>query len=153
MEEWLFFFIVPFACIFVYECTLFYIKNDFLFNSTKYINYALVCLLLILSIIYIDRVYTLVNFLFAIFLLLLHQYYVQPKWLGKFYVGYLFSLIPFIMINGILTYLPVVLYNNNENMGWRFFSIPLEDFIYSFNLLLMNISIYEYQKQRYAKIP
>ena len=67
--------------------------------------------------------------------------------MGKFYRAYLVSLIPFFIVNGLLTCIPVVTYNNNENLGIRLGTIPVEDTIYLLLLLLMNIVIYEFFKK------
>ena len=37
----------------------------------------------------------------------------------------------------------IVWYNNAENMGVRVFSVPVDDFVYGFALILLNITLYE----------
>ena len=60
------------------------------------------------------------------------------------------SLIPFFIINGILTSLPVVEYHPDHILNIRIFSIPVEDAGYFFLLLLMNTTIYEnLREQKY----
>jgi lycopene cyclase domain-containing protein len=76
------------------------------------------------------------------------QFFLKPDWLGRFYFGYIYSLIPFFIVNGILTNLPVVTYNNAENLGIRITNIPIEDTIYCLLLLLMNVTVYEWLKAR-----
>ena len=70
----------------------------------------------------------------------------------NFWISYFFHLIPFLIVNGILTdgnfdfnfsTDPVVWYNNDENLFIRFITIPIEDFFYSMLLLLMNVTFYE----------
>ena len=52
-------------------------------------------------------------------------------------------LIPFIIVNGILTgswiEAPIVSYNPSENMGIRLLTIPVEDIFYGFEMILLNI--------------
>src|SRR5690606_19813920 len=65
----------------------------------------------------------------------------------KFYLTWLISLLPFLIIDGILTGLPIVEYNDIHTLGIRIFTIPVEDFFYLFLLLFINITIYEYMKK------
>lgn len=148
LEEWLFFIFVPFACLFIYECTNYYIKKDILQKYAYKINGVIVIIISIVAILNIHKTYTAFNFISAAVLMAFVQFILKPYWLGRFYVGYIFSLIPFFIINGILTYLPVVRYNNAENLGIRLFTIPIEDTIYCLLLLLMNVTIYEWLKER-----
>jgi lycopene cyclase domain-containing protein len=70
----------------------------------------------------------------------------------KLLFAFLLSLMPFILVNGFLTGMftpePIVWYNNLENLGVRVFTIPLEDFSYSFNLIALNIILHEYFKTK-----
>lgn len=50
----------------------------------------------------------------------------------------------FLLVNGILTALPVVIYNDMENIGLRIYTIPLEDNAYGLLMLLLNVSLMEY---------
>lgn len=148
IEEWMFFIIIPFCCVFIYECCNYYIKKDFLKNYVYKINAVLLVFIIIVAIINIDKIYTAFNFISAAILMAYVQFILKPTWLSRFYVGYLFSLIPFFLVNGILTYMPVVTYNNDENLGIRLFTIPIEDTIYCLFLLLMNVIMYEWLKNK-----
>ena len=61
---------------------------------------------------------------------------------------YVVHLVPFLLVNGVLTYLPIVWYNNSYNLGRRIVSIPVEDTMYSMLMLLLTISVYEGLRQR-----
>ncbi|MFT5253134.1 MAG: lycopene cyclase domain-containing protein [Flavobacteriales bacterium] len=62
-----------------------------------------------------------------------------------FFLLLLIILIPFFFVNGILTgaftELPIVSYNNEENLGLRLVPIPLENIGYAFSLLFGNFMI------------
>ena len=148
IEEWLFFIFVPFACIFIYECANFYIKKDILQNFAYKINGIILLIISVVAILNFHKTYTAFNFISAAILMAYIQFILKPTWLGRFYIGYFISLIPFFLVNGILTYLPVVTYNNAENLAIRIFTIPIEDTIYCLLLLLMNVTMYEWLKQR-----
>ncbi len=147
IEEWLFFLIIPFACMFIYEGTNYLIKTKLSLQTSKVISLVLSIILLTTGIFAIDNLYTSTTFLSTTVLLWVHIFVLKSNYLGKFYVGYITSLIPFSVVNGILTgsFIPeqVVWYNNQENLSFRIFTIPVEDSIYLLLLLLSVVTIYE----------
>lgn len=152
VEEILFFLTVPFACLFVYACLNFYVKWGPDNRLTRIISNLIIILSILILIFYYQRLYTLVTFGLVLFLVILFQFIFKVKWLSRCYLAWAVSLIPFYIINGLLTGLPVVMYNNAENMGKRIGSIPVEDHFYSMALLLLNIGFFEYFNARSKKI-
>jgi lycopene cyclase domain-containing protein len=148
LEEILFFVTVPFACIFIYECLNYYIKRDLLESFSVYITYLLIVLCAVLLVLFYDRVYTLITYGLLLVILLIAQFVLRLKFLSRFYLAYLVSLIPFYIVNGLLTSIPVVMYNNEENMAFRVGTIPFEDHFYSMAMLLLNIMFFEYFRKR-----
>lgn len=144
IEEWLFFLTVPYACVFIYEVLNYFIKKDIFAKYSFGIAKVLGIINILLAIIFFDRAYTLVVFSFNGIFLLLHSFIFKFKWLGRFFLSYIVSLIPFFVVNGLLTGIPIVLYNDSENLGVRLFTIPIEDTMYSMLLFLMNVTLYEY---------
>lgn len=153
IEEWLFFITVPMACIFIYEVLILFIKRDYVGKISYPITYLLIALLLVAGLVFIDLAYTSLTFLLTAMYLLFIVTVVKPDYLGRFYLGYLVSLLPFIVVNGILTGSfisePIVWYNDAENLSTRLFTIPIEDAFYMLLLLIMNTSIYEWWKIRH----
>jgi len=48
------------------------------------------------------------------------------------------------IVNGYLTWRPIVIYNESKMLGVRLFTIPLEDFFFGFSLISINLIIWEY---------
>ncbi len=149
-EEWLFFITVPFATVFIYECLKCYITKPLLVSVDKMLTIALVILFLVVGFTSWGRLYTCTTFLLTGFFLLFHFFTIKETYRGHFYIAYLISWLPFLLVNGVLTggftEAPIVVYNPEEYLGIRIVSVPLDDSVYSFLLLLANISIYEYLK-------
>ena len=147
LEEWLFFICIPYACVFTHYALLHYFPNAKLTAKiTNYLSVSLAFIFIWVSFLFYENAYTFVNFLVgAIWLLIVNKYH--QKLLRQFFLTFIVMIIPFLIVNGILTGSfienEVVWYNNYENMGLRVFTIPLEDFIYAFSLILSCLFITE----------
>ncbi len=146
LEEWLFFITVPYACMFIYEVLNYFVKRDVLGGVARPFSIVLAVFLVVMGSLHLDKWYTSVTFLSTAAWLGLIIWR-KPAWLGRFYLGYMVSLVPFLMVNGVLTgsFLdePVVWYNDAENLGLRIATIPVEDSMYMLLMLLMNTTLYE----------
>lgn len=151
LEEWLFFLTVPFACVFIHEVLKYFVDKDPFVRITQPLTFGLIFLFILIAFKNMDRQYTFVNFLVGAITLGLHWVFFGKRYLGRFYLTYLVHLIPFLLVNGILTALPVVEYNNLENLGIRLYTIPIEDTVYSMTLLFMNLSIFEFLMSKYVQ--
>ena len=160
VEEWLFFIIIPFSCVFIYESVKYFFALDRYNNISRNILMGLGIVLIITSLLNIERSYTFWNFLFC-GLFLIYSTMKKRGYHANFLISYFFHLIPFLIVNGILTdgnfdfnfsTEPVVWYNNDENLFIRFITIPIEDFFYSMLLLLMNVTFYEKFKSKKYQI-
>ena len=151
LEEILFFLTVPFACLFIYACLNHYVKRQMSDKWSGRITNLLILLSIVALIFYYDRIYTLVTFSMQLVLLVLLQYVFKVKWLNRYYLTYLVALLPFYIVSGLLTSIPVVLYNDAENMALRVGTIPVEDHFYCMAMLLMNVGFFEYFKPKEIK--
>lgn len=153
LEEWLFFICIPFACVFThYALLLYFPKMKLGENSSKSIAVGLMLTLVFVLIFNYDKWYTLVNFSLAIPLTLIVLKY-NPKLLQHFFLTFLVMLIPFFIVNGVLTGSwienQVVWYNNAENLGIRMGTIPIEDSIYAYSMILMSLFFFELLSSRH----
>lgn len=148
LEEILFFLTVPFSCIFIYACLNYYVSWSIPQVVSKWISNIMILLSGVMVVLYAGKLYTLVTFSLLLVLVFVLQYIINPVWLKRFYMAYVVSLLPFYIVNGILTSIPIVMYNNAENIGKRVGTIPVEDHFYSLALLLMNVAFFEYFKNK-----
>lgn len=152
LEEILFFICIPYACMFTYFALIHLFKKDYLFPHQELISSALAIILLTSGMYHLDKWYTAVTFISTGLFIAYQMLYLKPRYMGRFYLAFAIILIPFFFVNGILTGSliddPVVWYNNEENLGIRMGTIPLEDTFYALLMLTMNVSIYEWLKTR-----
>jgi lycopene cyclase domain-containing protein len=152
IEEWLFFICIPYACIFTHYAFQYFLPKVSL--SPKVTNAITITFILVLLLVIIsntDKAYTFYNYSLVI-LILIYSLITQNRQLRIFYITFLIILVPFFIVNGILTgtYIedPVVWYNNEENLGIRLGTIPIEDIGYAFSMLFLNIILIEKFKRK-----
>ncbi len=156
IEEWMFFLLIPYASFFIhYSLQYFFPKVQLSIKSTQIITVLLIGLVLFAAVFNKNKAYTFVNYSFLSVVLFLGLIKAK-KILQRFYLSYLIILIPFIIVNGVLTGSfienEVVWYNNEENLGMRFFTIPIEDFGYAFSMIFLNVYLIEYWRKK-LKLP
>lgn len=155
LEEYLFFITVPYASIFIIYVLGHYFPNLQMGRSlTRYLSFFLISCLLLMAIFNLERAYTAVNFIATALVIGLVLAF-KPALLRRFYVSYLVILIPFGLVNGILTGSfideQVVWYNNQENLGIRLGTIPLEDVFYGMTMILLSYFLTETFRNRAAR--
>ena len=146
-EEWLFFICIPYACVFTHHAIV-RLGGEVLWNRKIFVlitgTLAAACILIL--ILFHDKAYTVTNTAFVLITLGIALRY-APGLLKTYYVTFLVMLIPFFIVNGILTGTgiedQVVWYNDAENSGFRLFTIPVEDLGYAFSLILLNLVLFE----------
>jgi len=149
VEEWLFFLIIPYCCVFIYEILNVKLPVFRKPNLLLVVSLVLLVAFALLAWFARQKLYT----FFTFFLLSIYFGYTIfrnhfKSHLFNFYLTWLISLVPFLVVNGILTAFPVVEYNDMHMLGIRIFTIPVEDFFYLFLLLIMNLTIYEYMRKQ-----
>ena len=149
LEEVLFFIVIPYNFIFLLKVVQAYFPN----RNKKRIAPVFAFIFLTTSglwmILYGANYYTyLATFLSATLTILLRN----RKWYQDFMWTYLLCLIPFFIVNGILTGAftdePIDWYSAKHIIGWRMISIPFEDLYYNYALLLPLTWLYFSLKKR-----
>jgi lycopene cyclase domain-containing protein len=135
VEELLFFVTVPYACLFIYEVVRAYLPERAV-AFPRLLAVGLAAVAVALALVFRERDYTFLVFLsVAVFFVLGAVAFPGLLRSLHFWLYLAISYVPFFAVNGVLTGIPVVIYNPAENLGIRVISIPLEDFFYSLSLL------------------
>lgn len=147
IEEVLFFFCIPYASIFTHYVLLHFFPNLKLSSKiTSILNKLLFLVAISIVLFNYDKWYTLINFLvFSVFLV--YALVTKDAIISSFYITFLVILLPFFIVNGLLTGSfideQVVWYNNAENLGIRLGTVPVEDVFYAFSMLYGPILVIE----------
>jgi lycopene cyclase domain-containing protein len=151
MEEILFFLVVPYACLFVYEVIKGYFPDLKLALLGRAFAFAMVLSGLLLTIFYLRNWYTLTACSLSTLLIIGIHFRARAPWFNSFALAFLFCLVPFLIVNGVLTGFftdePVVWYSEDHITGIRIGTIPLEDLYYNLSMLLPIVLIHEALKQ------
>ncbi len=152
LEEWFFFLTFPFAVAFVYECLNAYFPKDILKNYDKILTFGIGFALIAVGLWNWDKSYTATTWIPAGIFAFWHYYSFQNTYRTLFFRSFLVGLIPFYLVNSILTgsftQEPLVFYNPDEYFGVRIGTIPIDDFAYNFLLEFMVMTVYQFFLKR-----
>lgn len=152
LEECLFFIIIPLSCTFIYWSLNTVVRQEPFSRMEPVLSVLLIIFFLVIGMWKWEHIYTSTTAFLSGFLLLYHVLFIRKEYRGRFYLAYLVTCIPFLLVNGVLTgsftEAPVVMYHPDEIFGLRVGTVPVDDFGYSFLLLLGNISVFEWLRQR-----
>ena len=157
LEEWLFFICIPYACVFTHLSLLEINPGLGLpVLLTRRITFLLLGVFVLVGILNWDKAYTVVDMIFGIVILSVVQWR-RPEMLSSFFLTFLVMLIPFFVVNGILTGTGIegniVWYNDQENLGVRLGTIPVEDSVYAFSMILLNLFLFLEFRDRWHAAP
>lgn len=150
IEECLFFFTVPYACVFIYEVMKAYFPKFRPAQLAYGFSFVFTLIAISLALIFSQNWYTFYALLGAGLLNWIIYFGWTPKWYPYFVISFIITMIPFLIVNGVLTGAvtpePVVWYNENHIMGLRIVTIPVEDIFYNFFMLFPVVGIHEWLK-------
>lgn len=155
LEEVLFFFVIPYCCVFIYEVLIAYFPNASLNNLTKIFSLVFVLSGTLLALMNLENWYTLSACSLAV---MCAVFAIRGKyiWYPRVIFAFVVAQLPFLIVNGILTGAatpePIVWYSEFHITGVRILTIPVEDVFYNFSLLMPIIGLYHYFKLRFHKI-
>ncbi|MGV6946715.1 lycopene cyclase domain-containing protein [Sphingobacterium kyonggiense] len=141
LEEWLFFMFIPFSCVFTYFCFDKFFKLDWLSGFNNLIVFVIVIVCSVMALLHYDKIYTLVTAIATIATLIYLNFIVRADWIGKASLIFTVLMLGFFPVNGVLTgtglETPIVNYNQNDFLGIRMLTIPVEDAVYGYTQFLL----------------
>ncbi len=147
IEEWLFFFCIPFACVFTYFCLNHFFRLAWANRFNKFIAWITVVGCLIASVIFHEKMYPFVTALVGLLAMVYLYFMAKVKWIGQATFVYLILLPGFFLVNGVLTgtglQSPIVNYNPKEILNIRMWTIPIEDAVYGYAQFLIVIYLFK----------
>ncbi|MEN5307955.1 lycopene cyclase domain-containing protein [Chryseobacterium cucumeris] len=147
VEEWLFFYCIPFACVFTYYCIEKFYRLDWAGAFNNLIVFTSFIILGVVGFLYYEKIYTLLTVIVTLLTLFYLHFIAQKEWIGKVSLVYLILMPGFFAVNGILTGSfipsPVVNYNPDDFLGIRMGTIPVEDAVYGYSQFLLNIYFFK----------
>jgi lycopene cyclase domain-containing protein len=159
MEEWLFFIITPWSCLFVLDSMHFHfpaLQNQHRLQRML----VLTCMASIVALLLLGEggnyTWTASGIALA---LLVAEYQVPTRISATVLLAYLVLLVPLILCNGILTGIEfwehpilnrqhielnrcIVYYHPHTISGWRIFTIPVEDLVYGLGFYLLGSRVF-----------
>lgn len=153
LEEVLFFFCIPYACLFSYH-SLLVLDARFGYGpkAVRALSIFICAICLAGAVFYANHYYTVVTLSLLFVFIGWHGLIRRNSWMGAFLGCYTVMMLPFCIVNGILTGTgldaPVVWYNPAHMIDARIGTIPVEDVAFGMLMIGMQTSLFEYFKKR-----
>lgn len=151
-EEMMFFWLIPFSCVFTYYVIDKYFQLAWMEKLNRVLVLLSMLVLFVIAWIYHDKIYTLLTAIVTIATLFYLHFIAHKKWLTKASFVYTILLPGFFAVNGVLTGTgiasPIVNYRSSDLIGFRILTIPIEDMVYGYSLILLNIYFFKLFQDR-----
>lgn len=147
LEELLFFICIPFSCMFTYFCLTKFFNLKWNQNIEKYFTVISIVILLVLALLNWDKIYTWLTFLLTAISMFYLKFIAKSDWIGKASFVYAILMPGFFSVNGILTGTAleeaIVNYNPEDFLGTRMLTIPVEDTVYGYMMIIWNVYFFD----------
>ncbi|MBD1429490.1 lycopene cyclase domain-containing protein [Sphingobacterium litopenaei] len=147
LEECLFFICIPFSCVFTYYCLTKFFNLDWANGFNNIIVFITVIVSAVVALKFHDRTYTLVTAIATIATMVYLHFINKTEWIGEASLIYFILMAGFLPVNGVLTGTglesPIVNYNSEEFLNIRIGTIPIEDAVYGYVMILWNLFFFK----------
>lgn len=147
VEEWLFFFCIPFSCVFTFYCLEKFFDLSWADRFSGILSGLAVSVCLVIAVRFPERMYPLVTALSTIAVVLYLRFVAKVDWIGRASFAFLVLMPGFFAVNGVLTGTglasPVVNYNPAQILNIRLLTIPIEDSVYGYTQFLLVVYLFK----------
>ena len=147
LEEIMFFFCIPFSCVFTYFCLNKFFNLDWMNAFNNIIVWITVIVTAVIALRFHELQYTFITSLVTLLSILILNFGLKMESIGKVSFIYGILILGFLPVNGVLTGTglesPIVDYNSNEFLNIRIGTIPIEDAVYGYVMIIWNIFLFE----------
>lgn len=147
LEECLFFICIPFSCVFTYYCLTKFFNLSWVNGFNNIIVFITIIICAVIALIFSDRTYTFVTAILTVATMLYMHFIDKQEWIGEASLVYTILMAGFLPVNGVLTGTglesPIVNYNSAEFMNFRIGTIPIEDAVYGYIMILWNLYVFK----------
>jgi lycopene cyclase domain-containing protein len=153
LEEILFFLMIPYSCLFIYENLVCYFADRRL-RIPRVLNALAVGACGITAIVFWGQNYTRTVMIFCGLFFLVTIFFDHDMLESFLFWAYMaITYFPFFAVNYLLTSPPIVWYDPRAIWGLRITTIPLEDFFYSFTMLSFYTLVYRIFRKKTSVAP
>lgn len=152
IEEWMFFYFIPFACVFTYFCfdKFFDLSWTHAFNNVIVFVTTIVCV--VVALLYHDKIYTFITALVTLATMVYLHFIAKKEWIGQGSFVFMILMIGFFAVNGVLTGTglesPIVNYNAQHFLDFRLGTIPIEDAVYGYSQFMLNVYFFQLLRKK-----
>ncbi len=146
LEEWLFFFCIPFSCTFTFYCLEKFFDLSWADKFSGFLAGLAVSVCLVIAVLFWGKMYPFVTALATIAVVLYLYFVAKVNWLGRASFAFLVLMPGFFAVNGVLTGTglasPIVNYNPEQILNVRLLTIPIEDSVYGYTQFLLVVYLF-----------
>ena len=143
IEEIMFFFFIPFSCVFTYYCMNKFFDLSWANSFNTIIVFVTTIVCITVALLYPNKLYTFITAIATCLSVLYLHFIAKKDWIGQASLLYTVLMLGFFPVNGVLTGTglesPIVNYNDQQFLTIRMGTIPIEDAVYGYTMFIWNI--------------
>lgn len=147
LEEILFFFCIPFSCVFTFYCFDKFYNWSWSKGLNNLIIFPSLIILIVVGLLTTDKIYTCVTAWVNVGTLIYLYFIRREQWIAQASIIFTILMLGFFPVNGILTGSglpsPIVNYNSDAILNIRIGTIPIEDAVYGYAQFLWNVFMFK----------